>query len=55
MELTRGRVLLPPVVASVEIPYDIKEESRVGIRGQRPLAKFFRPRPLNIREIAFCI
>ena len=26
MKLTRGRVLLPPVVASVEIPYDIKEE-----------------------------
>ena len=47
MELARRVALWPPVVASAEIPCDMKEETRMGVR------KFFRPRSLNIRETPF--
>ena len=41
MELTRGRVLPPPVMDSVEAPYDMKESKTTGSRGGAPLEKFF--------------
>ena len=34
MELTKGRVLQPPVMASVEVPQDGKEERMMGVSGQ---------------------
>ena len=34
MESTRGRALWPPVMASVEVPYDMKEDRIMEVRGQ---------------------
>ena len=39
MELTRGRVLLPPVMTSVEVPYNMKENRMMGLRGRNLLEK----------------
>ena len=40
MEVTKGRVLYPRIMASVEVPYNVKEEGRVGVREQNPLENF---------------
>ena len=34
MESTKGTVLHPPVMASVEVPQDVKEERMMGVCGQ---------------------
>ena len=41
MEFTRDGVLQPPVTASVEVLYDMKEEIMIGVRGWIPLENFF--------------
>ena len=41
MEFTRDRVLQPPVTASVEVLYDMKEERMIGVRVWIPLEIFF--------------
>ena len=43
MKLTKSRVLYPPVTASAEVPYDMKEDEIV------------RPHPLKVRETPFWI
>ena len=40
MELTRSRVLYPSIMASVEVPYDMKEDRTMGISGWSPLKIF---------------
>ena len=44
IELARGGVLYPPVMASVEAPYDIKEGRMIGVMVQSPL-EFFSTTP----------
>ena len=41
MELTRGRGPFPTVMARVEVPFDMKQEGEMDIRGLRPPWKFF--------------
>ena len=38
---TRGRALESPVVASVEVQYDMKENRILGVRGRSSLENFF--------------
>ena len=40
------------VVSGIEVPYVMKENRRIGIRGRAP-GNFFRSHPLNNREAPF--
>ena len=37
MELTRGRGLKPSVMASIEVPYDMKEGRTMKVKGRSPM------------------
>ena len=41
MELTRGRGPFPTVMARVEVPFDMKQEGEMDVRGLRPPGNFF--------------
>ena len=38
---TRGKILLSPVIASVEVPYDMEEKRMIRVRGLSPLENIF--------------
>ena len=46
MEFTRGRLLQPLVIASVEILYNMKESRRMGVTAQSP-RKIFSTMPFK--------